>query len=366
MIKRNKLKLIVSSAVILLPMLPVFVANRLPEKIIIHWSFDGTPDGYGDPSWVFIVMPLILLAFHWACILISSRLDKASEQNPKVTNMMFWIVPVISLSSCGSIFSASLGHTSNIFSMIYVVLGLSFILIGNYMPKTTRNRTTGIKIKWTIANDENWQATHRFAGRLYVITGIGCLAAMLLPGKAFPFVVIAAIVLCAVFPVIYSYRFYKKQLSDGRATKEDYKKGYVRMVKNPRAAATVTIIISVVLVIVFAFVMFTGDIEVTLENSALIVDASFSGGATIDYEDIQAIEYREDGVDGQRLYGFASARLLLGTFSNEEFGTYNRYTYTGDQPCVVLTADGKKIVIGLKNEEELRWIYERISEIIAE
>ena len=366
MIKKNKLRLIISSAVILLPMLLTLVAHNLPERIVIHWGFNGAPDGYGDPTLVFIVMPLIMLAIHWTCMLIWFKLDKNSSQNPKITNMMFWILPAISLCSCGVIFSASLGYTASVFLAIYLVLGIAFILIGNYMPKTTRNRTTGIKIKWTMANDENWQATHRFAGKVYVITGFMCFAAMLLPEKAFPVVAFVMIIASSVLPVVYSYAFYKKQLSDGRATKEDYETGYVQLIKNKKAAVAVTVAITAVLGALFGFIMFTGDIHVALSEDSLTVDASFSGDITVRYEDIDAVEYRAEGVDGKRMYGFASARLLIGTFSNEEFGAYSRYTYTGDGPCVVLTLDGERIVIGLKNEEELHRIYERVSQEIIQ
>ena len=76
--------------------------------------------------------------------------------------------------------------------------------------------------------------------------------------------------------------------------------------------------------------------------------------------DIEDIEYRENGVDGQRISGFGSARLLLGNFKNDEFGAYTRYTYTGEKPCVVLTVNGKTVVVGTDSEAEVKQIYERI------
>lgn len=366
MIKRNKLKLIISSIVILLPMLLGFWGTKiLPEEIIVHWGIDGNADGWMNPMLVFTVFPLILLVIHWVCIILTAVLDKNAQQNNKIFGMIFWIIPVISLSSCGIIFMTALGYTSNIYALIMLLLGLSFIIIGNYMPKTTRNVTTGIKIKWTLSNDENWNATHRFAGKVYVTIGFLCLLAMPLPDVAFPFVAIPIILLCVILPIIYSYSFYKKQLREGKVTKDEYKEGYGDIVKNKKIAFIVSAVIIAALAIFLPLLMFTGDVEATLGDDALVIDASFVGGTTIKYENIDSIEYRERGVDGQRVGGFGSARLLLGNFRNDEFGAYTRYTYTGDKPCVVLKVDGRTVVVGTDSEQEMKEIYERISAEIS-
>lgn len=367
MIKNNKWKLIISSIIILLPMLVGLLAERLlPERIIVHWGFDGNPDGWASPTKIFLILPLVLLAVHWICMLVSAAIDKNQPQNNKMVKLTFWIIPFISLTCHGVMLATAMGHTANVQAFVYLILGVAFVVIGNYMPKTTRNPSMGIKIKWTMSNDENWNATHRFAGKLYVVMGFVCLLAMPLPQNVFPVVAIALILVCIVTPTVYSYRFYKKQLADGRATKEDYERGYVEVIKNKKLFIIITVVIVIVLAVLLCVTMFTGDIDATLGDTSMTVKASFTDDLTLNYEDIDAIEYREEGVDGQRIYGFGSARLLLGTFSNEEFGAYTRYTYTGDDPCVVLTVGEEKVVIGLKNEQQLRWIYDRISAEVAE
>lgn len=362
MIKNNKWKLIVSSIVILLPMLLGFFGDSiLPEEIIIHWGIDGEPDGWGSPLIIFIVLPLILLALHWMCMIVTAVIDKNAEQNKKVMDITFWIIPVISLASCAMMFSVALGYTSNISAVPTLLFALLFIIIGNYMPKTTRNRTMGIKIKWTLANDENWNATHRFAGKVYVAVGFLCLLAMPLPAKILPYVWITLILLVALLPIIYSYRFYKRQLEEGKVTREEYEKGYVDVVKNKKL---VYAIVGIVLVVA-AVLMFVGRVETTATDTGISVKATFWSDLELDYEDIDAAEYREMGVEGERISGYGSARLLLGMFRNDEFGVYTRYTYTGDKPCIVLTVDDDTVVIGSKDEETLKAVYDRIIEEIS-
>lgn len=366
MIKKNKWRLIISSIVILLPMLVgLFAEKILPEKIIVHWGLNGKPDGWADPTKAFLITPLVLLAIHWICMLVSAAIDKNQPQNNKMVRLTFWIIPFISLTVHGLMLATAMGHTANVYAFVCLILGVAFVVLGNYMPKTTRNPSMGIKIKWTMSNDENWNATHRFAGKLYVIMGFVCLLVMPLPQKVFPVVAIALILVCIIIPTLYSYRFYKKQLADGTATKEDYEKGYVEVIKNKKLFIIITVVIVIALAILLFFTMFTGDIEPVLGDTSVTVKVSFIDDLTLNYEEIDAIEYREEGVDGQRIYGFGSARLLLGTFSNEEFGTYTRYTYTGNDSCVVLTVGEEKVVIGLKNEQQLKWMYDRISAEIA-
>ena len=221
MIKRNKGKLIVSSIVILLPMLlPLIAGDRLPETVAVHWGWNGEPDGFMDSSLAFFVLPLILLAFHWLCFVCSFLVDKDRGQNKKLADLIFWILPAISLASCGMTFVTALGVQMNVLPLL---LGPIFIVIGNYMPKTTRNRTMGIKIRWTLASDENWNATHRFGGKVYVAVGFLLLLSIPLPTAVYPFLMPALLLVAVLLPTIYSYRFYRKQLAKG--DKNDETKG---------------------------------------------------------------------------------------------------------------------------------------------
>ena len=43
-----------------------------------------------------------------------------------------------------------------------------FMVIGNYLPKVKQNNTIGIRVVWTLQDEENWNATHRFSGKIWV------------------------------------------------------------------------------------------------------------------------------------------------------------------------------------------------------
>ena len=365
MIKKYKWKLIISSVITLLPMLLGLFADKiLPEKIATHFALDGTADGFMAPTTFFVIMPLILLAVHWLCVGVTAVIDKNNEQSAKITGIMFFIMPVMSLFTCGMVLAIALGYTANIYSSVLALLAVTFIVIGNYLPKTTRNKTTGIKIKWAYTSDENWNATHRFGGKVYFATGILCLFGIFLPEKAFPVFVIAIILASVVPPILYSYRFYKKQLECGDLTHEQAEAQVSTVFKHSKAVTVVAVVASAVVAALVCFLMFTGDIRITLGDSAVTVDASFWDDVSISYADIDSVEYLENGVDGTRVYGFGSARLLLGSFKNDELGTYTRFTYTGDRPCIVLTLDENTVVLGTDSAQTTLELYKALAEKI--
>ncbi len=65
-------------------------------------------------------------------------------------------------------------------AFMYYGTGLLFMVIGNYLPKVKQNNTIGIRVIWTLQDEENWNATHRFSGKLWMASGILCMLCGLL------------------------------------------------------------------------------------------------------------------------------------------------------------------------------------------
>ena len=357
LIKQNKWKLIISSILILLPALfGVIMKDVLPEQMVIHWGVTGEPDGWAGVFFATLFLPFFLLVLHWVGIFFTFKDNERREQNKKIIGMTFWITPVISLWTNGIIYATAFGLDLDMSFFATALIGVAFIVIGNYMPKCKQNRTIGIKIKWTLANEENWNATHRFGGRVWVAGGIICLATSFLPSALFPFFILSFMLLMCGLPMLYSYLFYKKQLREGRATKEQYKHGGLG--KKGTVAALIVVALTIA---ILAVICFTGNIKVVYEDGGFTVEASYWGDLTLNYADIESVEYRESDEAGQRVSGFGTPRLLMGSFRNDEFGNYIRYSY-GDREsgCVVIRAKGTTYVIGCESTAKTQALYKNI------
>lgn len=121
-----------------------------------------------------------------------------------------------------------------------------------------------------------------------------------------------------------------------------------------------SIIFCLVIFAIAGVLLFTGDIEISYQESSFTIEASYWYDKEVAYDEIDEIEYRDEKVSGSRIGGFGSFRLLLGDFKNDEFGNYTRYTYKNCEAGVVLWIDGRELVISGKDKESTRMIYEEL------
>lgn len=357
MIKNHKWKAVISSVIILLPILfGVIFWNQLPATMVSHWGADGVADGTASKIFMVFGMPLILLAIHWGMLLAESALEKNKPQNEKLIAIFYGIIPVLSLAIHVFIYSIALEKDWNLTAFLPLLIGGMFVCIGNYLPKTTRNRTTGIKLRWTMGNDENWQKTHRLGGRLWFWGGLVIMITALLPIKITIIVMIAMIATSIIVPSVYSYSIYRKHKAEGI----EYEPVFNR--KGDKVAMWITAVAIPLILVGTAVLMFTGDIEVTYTQTDFRITASYMDDLTVRYVDVDSIEYREEFSVGHREMGYGSPRLSMGTFKNEEFGRYTIYAYTQGEGAVVLRQDEKVLVIVGKTTEETKAIYQAIAD----
>ena len=355
MIKNHKKKAIISSVIILLPILfGLIFWNQLPESMVSHWGGDGVADGTAPKAYIVFGMPLLLLAIHWLCLGLSSLDKKSGQHNNKLIILTYSIIPVLSLVVHGMMYGLALGLEPDMFMLLPVFVGVMFIVIGNYMPKTTRNRQMGIKLRWTMGNDENWQKTHRLGGRLQVVCGVLMLISVLFPVEVTIGMLVAAIILSVGVPMVYSYMLYRKHKAAGIEYEPVFSK------KSDKAALWISAIMVPLILILVAALMFTGDMTVTFEEKKIVVEASFSETLNIPYEKIDRVEFREEFSAGSRYIGYGSPRLSTGIFQNEEFGRYTLYAYTGGEGCVILRQGDEVLVLIGKTLEETREIYDSL------
>lgn len=84
MLKKNKFKVIISSIIILLPILyGIIMWNDLPDIITTHWGADGNADGLSGKVFSVFGTPIILLIFHFVCLLFTSLDKRQKDQNQK-------------------------------------------------------------------------------------------------------------------------------------------------------------------------------------------------------------------------------------------------------------------------------------------
>ena len=170
-LKKNLRLLIITSIVVLLPLIVgLALWSRLPAELPTHFNAYGVADRYDSRAFTVIGLPLMLLSIHLFCVLLSMKdFDKAGS---KMVHVVFWLIPVLTVLTMSGIYAKAFNVDINMGFIVILSISLITIIMGNYLPKIKQNTTIGIRIPSTFRSEENWYRTHRFTGKLWVITGI--------------------------------------------------------------------------------------------------------------------------------------------------------------------------------------------------
>lgn len=209
MLKISKTKLIITSIVILIPIaVGLILWNRLPETMVTNWGVGNVPNGWSSKAMAVLGLPAILLAVHWVCLFATKADPKSKNINPRMLDLVLWICPVLSIVLGTVTYSFSLGYEVNVQAVVTIIVGVLFVVVGNYLPKCKQSYTMGIKLPWTLSDEENWNKTHRLAGKLWVAGGIILLATSFLQSVI---IMVVVLVLLVIIPTVYSYILYRKK-----------------------------------------------------------------------------------------------------------------------------------------------------------
>ena len=201
-------RIIITSVITVLPMLMgILLWNKMPDTIATHWGSGNEANGWSSKPFAVFGMPLILTLLHLICVGITLNDPKKKNISQKMLSLIFWIIPVVSWLVCAIMYGTAAVMKVNIGMVTNIIIGILFMVVGNYIPKSKQSYTVGIKLPWTLASTENWNKTSRLAGKLWIVGGILFIINAFLLYSGVLFIVI---LLMAVIPAVYSFCLYKK------------------------------------------------------------------------------------------------------------------------------------------------------------
>ena len=208
----RKKMILLTSLLIFIPMLiGLLLWNKLPEELPIHFNSAGEIDNWESKEFVIFIIPLFLWAMHLLAGFISLADPKKQNISDKMFLLVLFIVPSVAIFMCVIIYSAAFGINVSATMLGYLFLGLVFIILGNYMPKSRQNYSIGIKLPWTLTDTENWNKTHRLGGIVWLLCGIVLLLNIFLN---IVWLVPVCIFTAVLLPTVYSFLLYKQKTKD--------------------------------------------------------------------------------------------------------------------------------------------------------
>ena len=210
--KASKKEMILSVVLCLLPIvLGLILWGKLPEQVPTHFGLNNEPDGYSSKAFAVFGLPLFMAALDALCLFGLSSDPKADKHSKVLDRMMLYFIPCLSILVSSLCLLIAIGKNINLALIIQLLIGVTFVVIGNYLPKCRQNYTMGIKLPWTLNDEDNWNYTHRLGGFVWVIAGFVELV------NAFfgnPWVFFGVVFAAAFIPMIASYIYYRKHKTE--------------------------------------------------------------------------------------------------------------------------------------------------------
>lgn len=185
------------------------VYDRLPDPMPTHFDFHGVPNGWMPRPIGAFLLPVVAIGV-WGLVRFGGDLLPPAWRERLAASPVSAVgVLVTGLLSAlhGLLLRAALSPVPRLGSGPWVLLGVFFVLLGLILPRIRRNPWVGVRTPWTLASDENWARTHRFAGYTMIAGGLAAIAAAL---AGAPVLGMACIVAGAVTPAVYSWEIARR------------------------------------------------------------------------------------------------------------------------------------------------------------
>jgi uncharacterized membrane protein len=189
----------------------IWAYPRMPAQVPSHFDAAGRIDGYlpkmiGVGLWPALIFALALLIPILPAI---SPQGFRLKQSAAVLNLTLLGVMVVEFIASIFVIRASLGKAAPPIGSSNLMIGILFVVIGNYMGKVRKNFFFGVRTPWTLASDEVWLRTNRLSGWLFVIGGI-TLAVLGFVNVDTASALTIVVSILVIVPVVYSLVVYKR------------------------------------------------------------------------------------------------------------------------------------------------------------
>lgn len=198
----------------------VIFISMMPDQVPMHYNAAGQVDRMGSKyenlifpgAMIFVGIPMILAG--------QKKGIKRSEETVLLAIGIsilaaFNVLNVILLYKALT-YEPGATLDMEMSKLVFVILGVLLVVLGNVMPKVRRNSMVGLRTFWSKSSDAVWQKSQRFGGIASVICGILMLiGALFLRGEAAAVILVVLLVAWIVLCVGASYIYYKQSVSSG-------------------------------------------------------------------------------------------------------------------------------------------------------
>ena len=211
------------------------VLPLMPDRVPMHYNAAWEIDRWGS-KYENLIFPLMTVGMALFFAALASYYERKSKENAEDKESVqaasnakvMWIVgaavTVFFTAMQGMILYAAYhgaasdgsAQAENISRVTFVLTGALYIVLGNYMPKTRRNSTVGLRVSWSMYNDNTWRKCNRFGGIVMMLTGVATMGTALL-ADVLPtvFLMLGYLMAATAIMLVYARRVYRAEIRSG-------------------------------------------------------------------------------------------------------------------------------------------------------
>ena len=197
--------------------------KKIPATVPLHFNLEGEVDRYGSKNELVLLVGILTVVNILVYLLLTniSRFDpkKGAGTNKENMRRLAMGISIFITAMTSFVLNISMNPESALgkSSLVFTGVGLLLAFIGNYMHSIKPNYFAGLRLPWTLENEDNWKRTHSLAGKLWFAGGIIIAIISLFVSSKVAFIVMISIVLIMVLiPSVYSYRLFRNRSTNAQ------------------------------------------------------------------------------------------------------------------------------------------------------
>lgn len=192
----------------------IYAYPLLSDKVPSHWNLAGEIDGWVSRNGHIFGIGGMILGMYVLFLLLphfeprKEHFIRSLGFYQMIRNvMMAFFAILFGIATYVGVTGAALA----IDKIVPVIVGVLFILIGNYLPQIRSNFFMGIRTPWTLSNEGNWQKTHRLGAYTFAIGGVLFLLSPFLPAPINFYLPIIGVCIAGFLPILMSFIWFKQE-----------------------------------------------------------------------------------------------------------------------------------------------------------
>lgn len=217
---KKSITILLQSLIAMIPVIYILaIWNNMPESLPMHFNAKFEVDNFGSKSEMLALVIFISALVIGVSLLINNlhRFDpkrKFQGYSILMAKISWTLTVFLTIISLFMIYvSANYPDINTDWHKYFLaILALLFVALGNLINNVKPNYFVGIRVPWTLDNEENWRMTHHLGSRIFFFGGLLMFILILsLPGQFASYIMAFGMIPMVVIPVGYSYYIFRQK-----------------------------------------------------------------------------------------------------------------------------------------------------------